>query len=386
MAEKARFFVEVCYDKLNLIMEYLMKIKQIGATSFVITIILMVAALLIMLYASQNTMLQQKSSGNQLRASQAFEAAEAGLEFGISYLNANTSTVIASPSGGYINYGSANSSLTNVALANSSRFSVVYTNPTQNNYQLLQVTSTGVNSDGTSTRVVRQQVYQQSRTFNYSVFSAKNVTFVGGSTLTNTVTNQNISTGGTLTINNGAYTITSTGQTTTQGSIGSDVQQNVPAYQGLSASAFFQLIFGSSTATVQSAAQSAGYYYSNQGPDYSQTLSGIQGQTIYINQTNGSTVSLGQGVTIGSSTKPVTIIVQGNLSIANGVRIYGFVYSSGPTTGFQLAGGARIDGGIASAGTMNISNGFQLVYNQFPLLAGSSNSPYAKVAGSWRDF
>ena len=158
------------------------------------------------------------------------------------------------------------------------------------------------------------------------------MTLVGGSTLTNTITNLNISTGGTVTINNGASTYTSSGQTSSQGNFGSDIQQNVASYAGMTEGSFFQSIFGSPEATVLSTVQTAGNYYSNAGPDYSQTLNGKQGSTYWINQTNGSTVTLGQGVTIGSAANPVTLIVQGDLSIANGVTFYGFIYASGPST------------------------------------------------------
>lgn len=363
-----------------------MQKNQTGAAILIMVIILLTAAVLVVLYASMSSVLQQKTSSNQLQSSQASEAAQGGLEFGLSYLISNSSTVTGSPTNGFINYGSSNSSLTNVSLTNGSKFSVVYTNPTQSNYNLLKISSTGVSADGTSTHVISELAAQQPSTFNYTVSSLGNVTFVGGSTLTNTVTNLNISTGGTVTINNGASTYTSTGQTSSQGNIGSDIQQNVATYSGMTENQFFQAIFGQSESTVLSTVQAAGNYYSNAGPDYSQNLSGKQGNTYWISQTNGSTVTLGQGVTIGSASSPVTLIVEGDLTIANGVTIYGFVYASGPTNGLSLAGGAKMYGGFATAGTTNISNGFQLTYTKFPTLSGGSGGTFAKVPGSWKDF
>jgi hypothetical protein len=234
---------------------------------------------------------------------------------------------------------------------------------------------------------MQQKVSQPPNLINASVSTLGNITLVGGSTLTNTVTNTNISTGGTVTINNGAQTYTSSGAASSQGHIGSDIQQNVAAYQGLSESAYFNKLFGVTEATEKAIVQSSGLYYTNLAADYSQKLSGVTGKTIWISQTNGSTVTLGQGVTIGSSANPVTIIVMGDLNIANGVTIYGFVYASGSSSGFTLAGGAKIYGGIASGNTMNISNGFQLIYNKFPIVAGGGSSgAYAKVPGTWRDF
>src|SRR4029079_10431129 len=76
----------------------------------------------------------------------------------IAFIQTNRSTIIASPSGGFITYGSSNSSLTNVTLGNGSKFSVVYTNPTANDYTLILITSTGTSADNTSTSTVRQLV------------------------------------------------------------------------------------------------------------------------------------------------------------------------------------------------------------------------------------
>ncbi|MDR3477841.1 MAG: PilX N-terminal domain-containing pilus assembly protein [Gammaproteobacteria bacterium] len=363
-------------------------IKEKGAATLLIAAILMVSATLIVLYAGQHSMLQQKSVSSQNNHNQSFEAAEAGLEFAIAYLNQNATTILASPSGGFISYGASNSALTNVSLSNNSKFSVVYTNPIANNYALILITVTGKSVDSSSTKIVQQQVAQQPNIIMSTVSSLGNISFVGGATLlNNTVTGSNISTGGTVTINNGAQTFTASGVSSYQGHFGSDVQQNVAAYQGLSESAYFQALFGVSETAEKSAVQSSGLYYSNLAADYSQKLSGVTGKNIWIDQSNGSTVTIGQGVTIGSSANPVTLIVMGDLSIANGAIIYGFVYASGPSNGFSLAGGAKIYGGIASGSTMNISNGFQMVYNKFPRIVGASGAgAYARVPGTWRDF
>ncbi len=62
------------------------------------------------LFSAKFGVMQQKITGNQYRAQQAFEAAEAGLEYGLNYLDKNSATVIIdSNSDGYIdNYTSTN--------------------------------------------------------------------------------------------------------------------------------------------------------------------------------------------------------------------------------------------------------------------------------------
>ena len=361
-------------------MKLLNKQKQKGAAVLVITAMLVILAVLLFVFAFSYVRMQQKTATNQYYNDQAFQAAEAGLEYGAAYLQTNASTVTGTASAGVIN-----DTLTTVTMTDGSTYSVNFTNPTVNDYTLLTIKSTGTNKDGTSTRVLQQQVYEKSTNITYTAMTAGNVSFVGGSTMTNTTTNLNMAIGGTLTINNGASTYTSSGQSSSQGNIKSDIVQNDSAFSGLSESQFFQTLFGASEATVQATATASSTYYNNAvaGGDYSQKLSGMTGKVIYINQ---STVSLGQGVTIGSSADPVTIIVEGDLTVANGVTIYGFVYASGPSAGFNLAGGAKIFGGMASYGTMNISNGFQITFQNIPALQSGGAGSYTKVPGSWKDF
>ena len=64
-------------------------IKQSGVATLFITLILSIISLLAVLSVSQTGVIDQKSSGNDLRAKEAFQAAEAGLDFGISWAKSN---------------------------------------------------------------------------------------------------------------------------------------------------------------------------------------------------------------------------------------------------------------------------------------------------------
>lgn len=351
--------------------------KQLGATTLVITVIIVSVISLMLLYQANFNVMQQRTANNVFSERQAEQAAEAGLEYAFAYLVTNSAVVLASPTSGLINFAIGPTSLSNGA-----SYSVTIRNPTALDYSLLNVVSTGTSADAQVTRTVRQQAFSVSNTITTSALVRGAISMVGGSTLTNTVTNMNIQAGGALTLNNGAATYTSSGLTSSQGNIKSDIQQNQSSLSSLSDSAFFQQVFGTTQQTAQTQATASGTNYNNSvsGGDYSQTLKNKTGSVIYINQSN---VTLGQGVTIGSSANPVTIITTGALTIANGVTINGMVYSAGS---MSLAGGARINGGIAAGGAMSISNGFQLTFREVPKLAGGGSTSYVKVAGSWRDF
>ena len=62
---------------------------QRGAAALVVVMVLLFAMVLVAVFANRNLVFEQRSSANQYRATQAFEAAEAGLEWALAQLNAN---------------------------------------------------------------------------------------------------------------------------------------------------------------------------------------------------------------------------------------------------------------------------------------------------------
>jgi Tfp pilus assembly protein PilX len=64
-------------------------VRQHGAASLAVVMLLLFAMMLTAAYASRSLVFEQKNAANQQRATQAFEAAEAGLEWGLAQLNAD---------------------------------------------------------------------------------------------------------------------------------------------------------------------------------------------------------------------------------------------------------------------------------------------------------
>lgn len=62
---------------------------QRGAAALVVTLLLLFAMTLVAVFANRHLLFEQRSSANQYRSTQAFEAAEAGLEWAIAQLNTN---------------------------------------------------------------------------------------------------------------------------------------------------------------------------------------------------------------------------------------------------------------------------------------------------------
>ena len=64
--------------------------RQRGAAALVVTMLLVFAMLLVVAFANRNVVVEARSSANQYRSTQAFEAAEAGLEWALAKLNDGT--------------------------------------------------------------------------------------------------------------------------------------------------------------------------------------------------------------------------------------------------------------------------------------------------------
>lgn len=359
----------------------------IGAATLVLSVILMTLSTLIILFAAEYGKLEGKSISNLHRSQQAFEAATAGLDYGINYFNTNNAAILASPSGGYIQpYTSTNT--TNVTLSNGSKYSITYTNPVANNYELILVASAGTSDDGTATRTINQLIQFGSLALNppnAAISSLGSVSMSGNSKALNPSSTTTIQSASTVTLGGTSSTLNSGGTASTPGNIQSDITQNSPALSSQTSTDFFASNFGITTTLMKSKAE---YYYSNStSTSYSTTLNGKSGTSIWIDQTGG-TASIGGGTTIGTSTNPVLLIINGDASIGGSVTFYGYLFVLG-TLSTDSTGNVNIFGGLSTTSSLNIAGVTTITYSQTVMDNLQNNSKmryYAKIPGSWKDF
>lgn len=356
--------------------------KQNGAATLLITTIVMVCITLLVLFAANYGTFQQKMSANSNRNQQAYEAAEAGLEYGINYLKQNSATILASPVSGFIQAYS-NISTNNVALANGAHYTITYTNPTANVYTIIKVSSTGTSDDNTASRTMSQlvafgSILAKSPTNPLTVKG--NISLGGSSNITNTENNNTIKSGGTVTISGSSETHTASGGSNSS-NLNSDVQQNVSSIANQSTTDYFASYFGVSAATVKS---NANYTYSNLG-DYSSVLNGKTGSLIWIDQSSG-TANIGSSTTIGTALSPVILVINGNLKISSSTQIYGLVFVVGTAT-VDIVGSTTLTGGLVTTSDLSITGSSAITYSS-TVLSTTQNlmSYYAKIPGSWKDF
>lgn len=358
-----------------------------GAVTLMMTVILLTFATLVIIYAANFAIMEQKTTANQVYDDQAFEAAEAGLEYGISYLITNSSTILASPTGGYIN-AISNSNITNVTLANQAKFSIVYSNPTANNYSVIKVQSTGTNSDGTATHVLSQLIAIKSvlsNTPSSSLSAQGSVTMTDNAIITNTNNPLTIKSGSLVLLFSNAETVLSTGVSSTPFNLKSDIQSNQSSISSLSQSDYFASIFGLGSSTIKGLAN---YSYSNSSNhDYSNQLNNLNNAIIWIDQSTGTTATIQNNISLGTATNPVILIANGQLLLQSNVTINGYVFVNGAST--TIKDGVVIHGGLGSSSTVLFQNNAHLYYDSSVLanLGNQTNTEmFAKIPGSWKDF
>lgn len=333
-----------------------------------VSMLLIVLLASIIAFTTVGTMAtNQRVVGNSVREMEAFEKAEAGLEYGVKYGQNNMASITASPSGGYINY--------TVPVPSGSNYTITYSNPTSGNYDLLEVTSVGTSGDGTATQTVKQRVY---RSNFLAINPPAGVTSRGNVSLSGNV---EISNEESIAIWTGGL-VTAIGSVEVEGSV-RQLDLNLSTLTG---DQFFSNFFNKTKSAAQSSSDitftntSNTNYSGNYGSDPN-GLNGVTGKTIYISQGSG-TATINSNAVIGSAANPVILIVDGNLTFAGSATIYGVVYVTG---NMSSSGTGSVHGAVFTEGTMTSTGTAD--FNLDVSLNNLNNLiTLVKVPGSWRDF
>ena len=361
--------------------------KKSGATTLFMTLILLLLSTMIIIFAAKYGQLQNKSISNINRNNQAFEAAQAGLEYGVNYLNKMSYTILSSPVSGYIRpYSDSNTN--DVALANNSRYTITYTNPVAFDYELIKISSTGVSDDSSSTRTVSQLIKFGSKLLSVPTIpltSKGSVSLANNSEISNQFNNTTIDSASTVTLTGSAQTVLSSGVSSTAGNNQSDITENNTPLNDLSIPDYFTGYFGISADMLKGSVGSL--YSNNTDTSYRTQLSGQQGTSIWIDQTGGTATVNGFSI-VGSPSQPVLLIINGASELTGFVIIYGFVFIDGAVS-VAASANIYIYGGIANTGNLSGAGSLRIYYSP-TILSNLQNQSgmryYSKIPGSWKDF
>jgi hypothetical protein len=413
---------------------------QRGAAALPAVMILFFVLVLIVLYANRGLIFEQRTSANQYRSTQAFETAEAGLEWALASLNNHKSidaacavdaTAASSFKGRYTAIDATTGTITPTAGAvvraaacvvnGDGTFSCACPtagNPAPNGVGavfavqlaaaspaqpgVMQIIVHGCTSTGTTARDPRcipgggsTGTSDSYAKVSVSVGILPALATAPGATITAKTTvgwtgagagvgviNSDPSSNG-ITINAGGAVDESHARIVTiPGSPpASSIIENDPSLQALSDDAMFQTFFGVSRDVYKSLATVL-------------TCAGNCANTLEaaVNGSDGpfwveGDLDVNSNVSIGSVDKPIVLVVNGNIHLNGTMDVFGLVYSTSLTWNNTGGGSAFLRGAAVAEGAFT-GNGTPDFYFDATLLRTLSTTmgSFAKIPGSWKDF
>lgn len=358
--------------------------NQQGVASLMVALMVLISLTLLTFMAAKVSVTEHKISANEYRSKQAFEAAQAGIEYGIRALQNNTTTIIVDADGNNVidPYTPNAEQGTTGTLSNNSAYSVAMAFNTAFNTspKRITLTSTGTADDGTGTRMVTQLVLATPVLLNpppAPVISRQNINITGNTTVTNPTGNVSVMSGA-ITSSGGSASITATGPVPT--GCTADGRCNEQPDLQITGDAFFQKFFGISKTQYQQAATTV-----TSLADLS-TQYAAGARVFWFEgdlQANGGIY--------GTGNAPIILVVRGNIRInGGGTTFNGLIYGTGV---YESGGGSSTVNGAVVVEDDVTTNNSQLAgtatftYNQALLTTlQNSNLSFAKVTGGWRDF
>lgn len=413
---------------------------QRGAATLLVVVVLFFILALVSAYASRTLIFEQRISANNQRATQAFEAAEAGIEFAVASLGAGRIDAACLPTpntasntfrqryltqdgtGTFVASGgqpalrptcmvlSAGTTCSCPAAGAPNLAPPVGISPT---FQLrfetgvgqpgaVRVVSKGCSSIGTqcySDATVTQPADAEAEvsvllglnsalaTPPSAALTARGNVNLGGGAVT--VSNADVPSGG-ITIDAGG-TITNAGAAILRGLPGtpgtSSMQASDPSLSGLDADRLFVSLFGMDRATYRT--QPAVVRVNcggNCALQIAQAVSANPGRVVWVD----GNATIDSNLVLGSAAEPVMLFVRGDLTVAANLQLTGLLYlhSAGGANTFAVnAGSTTVIGAVVAEGALTTAGAPTVSFDPAVLRAISqTQGSLVRIPGSWRDF
>ena len=368
-----------------------------GFVTTTVALLMLLVVSVLVFYVNKGIWLEQRTSINQYQAKQAFNAAEAGLEYVLSALNA-TATTVSPRRSTYLTQCPINlqpdtcqpgtftigtSKVTGSPSAGQA-FSVRI-EPVSGDSGYVDrflLTATG-GSDCTTTgtmdtcsgRAVVSQIVELTPVLlsppddATSVYGATQINGNAARLRNAEGVGYPLRTGSTLSFSGGAGSSVLVSSLTAGSCTGSNKAMCNGFTSLASSSAFFSSFFGATPGDVQAMTTAV-----TSGAGFSSATSGLVWYTGDLNLNSD----------LGTTTNPILLVVNGNLTFNGNRDIVGFVYVTGNLT---ISGASSIQGAVAAAGNTTVQGNVDIakdttVLNQLKASASSFN----KVPGTWRDW
>lgn len=322
---------------------------------------------------------------NQQSYAKAFNAAESGLQYGIAYLRKNATTIATDFNrSGYIKVDKI-TDVTDVKNDAETTFSVSYNNPVKNNFDIIEVKSSGKSLTDSSSSTLTMLVAKKSGGIpmpKASFISYGSADLGGNSSIRNRTVNKTIWSGGRVYLSGSASTTGTRGRCSNRRNRNSDVIESDPALSKITKDQFFAKMLGQDRNKFQ---RSSNIIINNpSGRALTSQLSQSTNKVVWVNQSRGIATLAGK-TTIGSKQKPVVLVINGNFKASGNIDIYGILYVSKNWYNrgggnLKVHGAAIVEGNFSTRGTPTFE------YDKSVLANLNLQSEFTQVVGSWSDF
>lgn len=388
---------------------------QRGMTTLLVSVVILFLTTVLVIFVSRSALMEQRMSANEIRHKQAFEAAQAGLDQAMVFLQTapqgidknNDDVADAGPTANLTNGSSYFVSFcqpgTAVPACPDAPGYVACTGAAVANFNTPMVVSCGWSDDAIARQMVRQgvgTVSAMSRAPTNPLTTGGGVNVSGSANVVNYFNNLTVWSGGTLSsignagktfIRNPTVSPPAAGTVppnepnscstsadyvcvTDKNTTGPDVIDNDPTLSNLSPEQMFLNYFGRTLDEFRQNVASQEISAADIG-----TIAGVRGQSIVV---NGNTTF--PNATIGTRERPVVLVINGDVSFQGTPTIYGTLYVTGNVTG---GGNPKIQGSMVVKGTVASTGSVDVIYDPFVTSnAASSTGTVGWIAGTWRDW
>lgn len=369
-----------------------LKSRQKGVAVLLITIVLLLVMLVIVMYSTRSAVLELQLTNNALRSKQAASAADAALDFGLAH---------------YFEYGGDQDNndvpdtltIPNTLAPLNTTASVTYCTPDSTltscspatDINNLRIIAIGRSGDGTAvhyatTLVSAQSAFGINPKAPFIAKGASSATLNGNLTVVNNLSRLTIWTGTDIgsasgsfqtKINiDGANNQISSEKIGSEFYVGPDIVYNDYNLKNASPDEFFLGITGSERSKIINGADVKLTGTQSLGTDPSGNNWG--GKIIYVDK-----ATYDPNVDLGTPTKPVILVVNGNFELNGPNTIHGFVFANNLT---KANGNAKILGSLVVNDVTGANGGFTIEASQSVLSGLPKITFKGQVRSAWRDW
>jgi len=356
---------------------------ECGAVTLTITLILLFLLSLITFYGARVGVIEQKITANEYRAKQAFEAAQAGIEIGTTYLNNRIyrkQLISDSDNDGLVDLNQTD--ITSGFLPNNASYMITYNNiGWRNDFRLIEIDSIGWSDDQTASARISQALHVIPLLLTMpdaSATSHGDITMEGNIGLVNTETDITAKSGDSVTLHDDS-------QATTSDPSNNGIEENNPELQGLLTNdEFFDYFFGVSKADamLQNIHMTCDESSCLNQDDQIVNPDEYPGENIWI---SGNTTITSD---VGSEEHPVILIIDGDLTLNGDLTIWGLIYITEKGHTIHASGNGYLHGGlITEDNDFHVNGNLTIEYDLGVITPPKGgNGLFTKIAGTWRDF